>query len=674
MRVLFHLSVISEMMKHLSLSFLVLFVGSTCLAQVTIKPKPSQVLLVRNADNAFTAKHYALAIASYEEALSKSTDKRGFMPEEYLRINHRLAEAHRLSGNNRNAVGYYAIVTKADKRPETTLNYGRALLAVGQYTEANAQFITYLGAVPNDPIAEGLIRVCQQAKEGEMRTASVDVQSVPFNTSLAEFAPSYFGQGVLFASARKGRCKAAKGKTNIASSDTDIYLALPGSDGQMSRVEKFGKCMNGKGDQGATAVSKDLKTVYYTTSMKSLSCKEARKGLNTLVIAKYDRGTGKSELLPFNSNAFNTAHPTLSEDGSMLYFASDRAGGKGGMDLYSYALNDTAAKPINLGDVVNTKGNEVFPYIAAEGDLYFASDAHPGLGGLDLFVVHPVGESDFGMLENLKAPFNSGMDDFGYTASATGELGYFSSKRDGNDDIFAFSRSGSTPMEYAGFVKDAVTGAGIPNVKVEVVPVGSMRGQLVKTATDGSFAMEIRAKQPFNAEITAEGYESRKLKINSPSRQLARENELLLTKKTGAGASSTTSSSTTSSSSEQGSGTTTDIKAFSNLLFEKNKWTVLPESRATLDQLAEYLNANKGLRIELSAFTDSQGPELYNLGLSVKRADAASKYLSNKGIAGDRITSKFYGFELLAANCDNDPACIEAARKENRRIEIRIIP
>lgn len=651
-----------------------LLLGSMTMAQTTIKPKPSQVLLVRNADAAFDAKHYAHAIAAYEEALGKSTDKRGFAPEEFLRINHRLAEAHRFSGNHLNAVAYYETVSKADKRPETTLAYGRSLLAVGRYTDAHAQFISYLAVVPNDPIAEGLIRVTQQAKQGEMRTTAVDVQPVPFNTSLDEFAPSYYGHGVLFAAARKGRKKAAKGKTNIATSDTDIYLALPGNDGQMSRVEKFGKCINGKGDQGATAVSKDLKTVYYTTSLKSISCKEARKGKNTLVIAKYDRATGKSTLLNINSNAFNTAHPSLSEDGTVLYFASDRTGGKGGMDIYRIALNDTAAKPVNLGDAVNTKGNEVFPYVSEEGDLYFASDAHPGLGGLDLFVVHPVGESDFAMLENLKAPFNSGADDFGYTASAAGELGYFSSRRNGNDDIFAFSRSGSTPLEYAGYVKDAVTGDALANVKVEVMPVGSMRGQLVKTAPDGSFSMEIGAKQAFQAEVTADGYEPRKLKVNNPGRQLAKENEILLTKKAGSASSATAAGTTgATAGSEGGKATSADAKAFSNLLFEKNKWTVLPESRATLDQLAEYLNANKELRIELSAFTDSQGPELYNLGLSVKRADAASKYLSNKGIAGDRITSKFYGFELLAANCDNDPACIEAARKENRRIEIRII-
>lgn len=638
---------------------------------LVLKPSVKQQILVRQGDSDFEAKRYRQAIVSYEEALERITDKRGFAPEEFLRLNHRLAEAHSKSGNHLNAIPYFETISKADTRPETVLAHGRSLLSVGRYSEAHEKFVTYLKTVPNDPVAEGLMQLCQRARNGEMRTTAVMVEPVPFNTPLDEFAPSNFGHGLLFASAKRGRKKAARGGNVTTSEPTDIYLALPGADGQMSRVEKFGKCINTRQNQGATAVSTDLNTVYYTTSMNSFGCKCARKVGNTLVIAKYDIGTGKRELLSFNSAEFNTAHPALSPDGMQLFFASDRPGGKGGMDLYRIALNDTAAKPVNLGDIVNTKGNEVFPYVSADGDLYFSSDYHPGLGGLDLFVAHPVGESDFAMLENLKAPFNSGADDFGYTSSTTGEVGYFSSRRYGNDDIFSFSRVGAVPFEYAGIVKDASTGKAISGAKVEVLPIGGSRGQLVLTASDGSFSLEMQPGQAFRADVTATGYEARQVTVNNPNRQLARENEVVLT---AAKEEKDVADGKDRKDKEGGKGTpTSDAPKFDNLLFDKNSWTVMPEGRKTLDQLAEYLNANPDVRIELSAFTDSRGPELYNLGLSVKRADSASKYLSNKGVSGDRITNKFYGFEVLAANCDDDPKCIEEARKENRRVEIRVL-
>ncbi len=316
-----HQSVISEMGKRLSIVMMLVVCSCQLFGQGVLRPSVKQIMLVRQGDADYDSKRYRQAIVSYEEALERITKRRGFAPEEFLRLNYRLAEAHGRSGHHLNAIHYYQTIAKADKRPATILGHGRSLLAAGRYAEAHDRLSAYLDSIPGDAVAKGLLQLCQKARNGEMRTSAVSVDAVPFNTSLDEFAPSSFGQGLLFASPKRGRKAAARGRKVKVSEPTDIYLALPGEDGQMSRVEKFGKRMNTCQNQGATSTSKDLGTVYFTSSMKSFSCKEARKGANTLVIAKFDRNSGKTTLLPINSNKFNTAHPALSADGTQLFFS-----------------------------------------------------------------------------------------------------------------------------------------------------------------------------------------------------------------------------------------------------------------------------------------------------------------------------------------------------------------
>ncbi len=581
---------------------LIFFSLSLCVAQVGIaqvasdqesnkKPKASQVILIQKADTAFEAKDYKAAVAAYTEALDLSTGKRGFAKEEYLRINSNLAAANSAIGNPLNAIANYQVLVHTDIHPtaETLIAYGRALLAINRFTDAKEQLEEALKVSPQNPAAIKLMGVCDRAIAGEMITASVLVKSLAFNTKLDEFAPAYYGDGLLFASARNGRKKAAKccssHSPDIISSPTDIYLAVPGADGQMSRVEKFGKGINTKLNQGTAAVTSDMKFVYYTTAMKTFSKKDAKTYGNTLVIAKHDLATGKGELLSFSSSEFNCAHPALSADGHTLYFASDMPGGLGGMDLYRISLLDSDQEPLNLGTNVNTSGNEVFPFVSANDELYFASDIHPGLGGLDMFISIRNREGTYGKPVNLKAPYNSGVDDFGYISSETGETGYFNSKRNGSDDIFSFSRHGTFLMVYA---------------------------------EESVYAEELALLNPEEEKETVH-------------------------------------------------------PEFENILFQNDKWVIQPEARVTLDKLMEYMIANPKVRIEFSAFTDSNGLELYNLGLSVKRADAAGKYLGNKGVSGDRITNKFYGSEVLAAHCKDNPECIEEAHKQNRRIEISVI-
>ncbi len=360
---------------------------------------------------------------------------------------------------------------------------------------------------------------------------------------------------------------------------------------------------------------------------------------------------------PVNTGAWES-QPSLSANTGMLYFASNRKGGKGKMDLWRCELKglDPAGNPVwgspqNLGDSINTPGNELSPFIHFNGrDLYFSSDYLTGMGGQDLFVSRLKDDSLWSRPQNLGYPVNSASDEQGLVISASGETAYYASDRDGNRDIFVFDvYPEARPMAATyvkGTVKDQATGKPLI-AHVEFVNLKSRKRERIQTASNGTYLMALPLQEDYALTVSREGYlfhsESFKLKglagIADPFRldiylQPLKKNSR---------------------------------QVLRNIYFETDSYTLLPESQPELEKLISLLMQNPRICVEIEGHTDSVGSEAYNQELSEKRAESVVNYLMHSGISGDRLSSRGFGFSRPLAGNDT-----EEGRARNRRTEIRI--
>jgi peptidoglycan-associated lipoprotein len=326
------------------------------------------------------------------------------------------------------------------------------------------------------------------------------------------------------------------------------------------------------------------------------------------------------------------AHPALSADGLTLYFVSDMAGGYGSKDIYVVTRSgegDPWSKPRNLGPDINSSGDEVFPYVRQDGTLYFASDGHIGMGGLDIFKANAQPDGSW-IVTNMKYPINSFADDFGITFEDGNERGIFSSTRKGkgNDDLYSFELP---PMRFnvTGLVKDEKTGAPVTGSVVQLIASDGSNLQ-AETGTSGDFKFALKQDVDYIFLASKRGYLNGKERETTKGQEKSRDYmvTILLT-------------------------AIDKPIELPNIFYDFGKWDLRPESMVALDKLVETLNDNPNVTIELMSHTDSRDTEEYNLDLSQKRAQSVVKYLIEKGIAPERLSAKGYG--------ESTPKVVDAA-------------
>lgn len=381
---------------------------------------------------------YQEAIEKYEAKLKKDSED--------TRAIYELATAYRLNNETGKAEQWYEKAVQYSGVKDVSFYYAQMLLMNGKPAKAKQWFVNYQSTLVGDEAqwVEEYVRLCSSVENGTVDIKNYEVKPVIFNSKELDFSPMYFKENLAFVSNRDGR----KGARNLndswtSSGYTDLFIANAENG---YKVSTFSKKINTSLHEGSGVYDESNKTFYFTGNnvYKWREQEDEERNIRLQLYKTLEEGDSwaKPQRLNFNNDNYSYCHPTLSKDGSKMIFASDQPGGYGGMDLWMVEKKgDSWSVPINMGDKINTPGNEVFPFMSEDEVLYFASNYHPGYGGLDVFETKSNGLGWSKPL-NVGIPVNSSKDDFGLITKDGLVSGYLSSNRGGEDDIFSFKHQG----------------------------------------------------------------------------------------------------------------------------------------------------------------------------------------------------------------------------------------
>lgn len=567
---------------------------------------------------------YFEAAAIYRKVYTKTPpakrDLRGY-------IAFRMAECNRLINNTPRATSAYMNALRY-KYPDSIVNLrlGQMYQKSGRYGEAVKYYNDYLLAEPGSVLAFNGVTGCEEAVKWKQSPTRYTVKRMDkFNSRRSEFSPMLYGEKydqLYFASTRtpKGAGK-DKEETNSAITgqrNNDLFLVKQDENGAWLAPVELEDEVNTEFDEGTPSFSKDGNTMYYTY------CAQDPEGPRTSEIyissrssAKWGKGT-RANIVKDSVTALG--HPSISPDGKYLYFVSDAVGGYGGKDLFRARVVGSDFGPMeNLGSDINTPGDEMFPYVRDSVTLYFASDGHPGMGGLDIFkaTLDSTGKWN---VENMKAPINSSGDDFGITFAGNKESGFFSSNRNdarGYDHLYSFELPVIT-IFIEGIVSD-VDENPIEDATVRIVGRDGLN-EKVLAKKDGKYRVELERDIRYVMMASARGYLNQNFELKTGPEE---KNETYIV--------------------DFFLSPISKPVVIENIFYDFDKATLRPESKKALDEMIKMLNDNPNVTIELGAHTDRKGSEQYNERLAQRRAQSVVDYLIAGGIAQDRLEAKGYG-------------------------------
>ena len=477
----------------------------------------AQTLLRTQADRAMQAWDYKTAIVLFQQILTHHANDADAMTK--------LANCYRLVNDPEHAERWYAEVVKDTTcKPVNKLYYGMMLQANGKCTEAKPWFAEYNRQRPDDDRGKFLAQSCDQQEVllTKSRTSYV-ISRLPINSNMDDFAPAVLGNRLVFSSDRDPGGPVKRVNMWTGAPFCELY-AIPfrrdtahfGSFA-WGKTERFSRSINSKFHEASVAFSADTQTIYFTRN-NYLDGKTGKSDDGLVKLKIYQgklAGTDTWEnlqALPFCSDEYSTAHPSLSADGKRLFFASNKPGGYGGMDIYVSQWEGVRwGLPMNLGPEVNTAGNEVFPFISRDDRLYFASNSHIGLGGLDIYYTTPKGKTAWNFPVNLGAPINSNHDDFAITFAPEGDWGFFASDREegaGRDDLYAFQKGAATVevLVINGLNKKPLSGATLQDKR---------SGLTLATGPDGRVVFDIPLNECIDFTLSRRDYENGKGQVCS---------------------------------------------------------------------------------------------------------------------------------------------------------------
>ncbi len=606
---------------------------------------------MHQADVAYDLMQYQRAQAAYDRVLKRTIDRNALI---------HCADACRRQNEMEAAVlRYHQADSIAPLAGEDAFRYGQALMVTGRKEKAEGYFFKVLQERPEDAPSMDLYASCKAYATFLKDSDAFVVNRLNLSGLKSVFSATPFEKGLVVTGEpadRRGRANPWNGQSFL-----DLYYAEKKTLVRWLDPVPLPGEVNGPYHEGTAVLSGDAKTMYFTRSdyyKHRLNKDERNTSHLKLFRATRDSVThGWTDIRAFayNGERFSCGHPALSTDGNTLYFVSDRPGGHGGSDIWRCHRDGSAwGEPQNLGATVNTPGNESFPVINGDA-LYFSSDAHDNLGGLDIFETHET-NGHWSDPRNMNYPVNTEHDDFSLVIDKRAGLsedaalsGYLSSDRDGPDQVYTFSTV--TPVF---FVEGEVTdeeGRFLPNVEVTLAELLTEEDTSVMTGPDGRFLLPLKP----GSDYTLRASETQHLSRSHPlsTRGLLRSDTLRMD--------------------FQLSSISLDAPvAIDNILYDYDKWDIRPDAALELDKLSRLFQDNPHMTFELGAHTDSRGGDTYNLVLSDARANSAVDYLIRSGVSPDRISAKGFGETLLTNKCKNGVKCTEEEHQANRRTEFRV--
>ncbi|MEZ0182139.1 OmpA family protein [Flavobacterium oncorhynchi] len=553
--------------------------------------------------------------------------------------------------------------------PEYYYRYSQTLKAVGDYDQANKMLDAFNEKKDTDLRA----KLYQSNKDYyaaiQENSGRYTIKNIEINSNLSDYGTSFLGCKIVFASTRErlGISKRIQKWNNQAFST--LYVSKIDINGNLEKPQPFSSTIDSKFNEATPVFTKDGQTVYFTRN----NYNNGKKGKDTegKVLLKLYKATFENDKwinvkeLPFNSDDFSTAHPALSPDEKTLYFASNRPGTLGESDIYKVTIlgNDSYGIPENLGNSINTEGKETFPFVSAENELYFSSNGHPGLGGLDVFTVKIKPDGSFEKLNNVGTPINSSMDDFAFIINTSTKTGYFSSNREGGkgyDDIYSFTETKKMPCKQLieGTVVDKETQEFLAGAKVLLLD-GDLN--VIKELSNDE-----KGKFSYDKAECGKEYYIRVLKteyITEEQKQyISFENEKINLK-----------IALEKNIKKLIPGTDlAKVFAIERIYFDLDKYNIRPDAALDISKVIAVMNQYPAMKLEVTSHTDSRASKSYNLMLSQKRAQATMDFMVKSGIAKNRLTAKGYGESQLVNKCADGIECSEEEHQQNRRSQFII--
>lgn len=612
------------------------------------------------ADKKYDNYAYIDAIKTYERVAQK-----GYKSVDMFQ---KLGNAYYFNSDYQNAAKWYAelFAMNTELTPEYYYRYSHSLKSIGDFKKSDEMLALFNQKSGND--SRGKLSKSDYLAEIKANSGRYDVEDAGINSKYSDYGSAIYLDKVVFTSSRDTGSLAQRKHKWTNQYFTNLYTANFGDGMTLNGVKKFDKIINSRFHESTPAFTKDGKTMFFSRN-NFIDSKKGKSESNVTLVKIYQASleNGKWDNVkevPFNSNNYSTAHPALSTDEKTLYFASDMPGTLGQSDLYKVKINEDGSfgSPENLGNAINTEGRETFPSVTDENEIYFASDGHPGLGGLDIFVSKINPDGTFGKVQNIGEKANSNKDDFAYLIDTKTRRGFFTSNRDGGqgyDDIYKFLETKRLlcEQELYGEITDLETSVILPGAKVSLFDSRFNLVSVTNSDDKGNYSFTVECGKTYNVRAEKTEYTTKEQKVTIDDKRGKTHFPIALEK------------ATCKVAIGDDLGKCFGIKM---IYFDLDKYDIRREAAFDLEKILDVLSQNPSMKLDIRSHTDSRQTFKYNEILSEKRANATIKWLIKNGVDPSRLTGRGYGETQLVNQCADGVKCSEEEHQLNRRSEFII--